>query len=149
MTLAIRPAHEEDLGEILRMLAAEALRPEDVGPPAPACYLEAFRAMQSDPDNRVYVAESDGRIAGTFQLTFIRHLMRSGTPVAQIEAVRVEPGLRNRGVGARMMRWAIERARERGCSRVQLTSDKRRGDAHRFYQRLGFARSHEGFKLAL
>jgi GNAT superfamily N-acetyltransferase len=75
--------------------------------------------------------------------------MRQGTPVAQIEAVSVEPELRNRGVGGRMMRWAIERARERGCSRVQLTSNKRRADAHRFYQRLGFQRPHEGFKLML
>ena len=147
--MLIRLARDGDLEEILRLLAADALQPESVGPPAPACYANAFRAMQADPNNQIWVAEKDGRVAGTFQLTFIRHLMRRGRDVAQIESVRIARELRGQGLGAELMRFAVERARERGCSRVQLTSDKSRADAHRFYERLGFTRSHEGFKLML
>lgn len=75
--------------------------------------------------------------------------MRRGTLVAQVESVRVDAGERRRGIGAEMMRWVIGEARRRGCSRVQLTSNKSRKDAHRFYARLGFVASHEGMKLDL
>jgi GNAT superfamily N-acetyltransferase len=94
----------------------------------------------------VLVAEIEGRIVGTFQLTYLRQLTLRGGLVAQIEAVRVAAPLRSRGLGAEMMRWAMGEARARGCARMQLTSDKRREDAHRFYRRLGFKQSHEGFK---
>ena len=90
-----------------------------------------------------------GRIAGTFMLTFLRHLMRRGSLVAQIEAVRIDAPLRGRGLGAEMMRWAIDEARRRGCSHLQLTSNLVRKDAHRFYERLGFRGSHLGMKLLL
>jgi GNAT superfamily N-acetyltransferase len=83
------------------------------------------------------------------QLSFIPGLARRGAWRAQIEAVRVHEAARNRGVGARMIEWAVEVARNRGCALVQLTTDKRRTDAHRFYERLGFVASHEGMKLAL
>ena len=87
--------------------------------------------------------------AGTFMLTFLRHLMRRGSLVAQIEAVRVDAPLRSRGLGRQMMEWAIAECRRRGCSHLQLTSNKSRTAAHRFYERLGFRKSHEGMKLSL
>lgn len=143
----IRLAREEDLPAVLRLVQAGSLRTE---PAAPfETYLAAFREMQRSDGNRTWVAEHEGRVVGTFQLTFIRHLMRGGTLVAQVEAVHVEASLRGHGVGAQLMRRAIQEARAAGCSRIQLTSDKRREEAHRFYRRIGFAQSHEGFKLGL
>lgn len=93
------------------------------------------------------VAEIGDEIVGTLQLTFIPYLTFGGSLVAQIEAVHVAPHRRGRGIGESMMRWAIDQAIQRKCHRVQLTSDKRRKDAHRFYERLGFAATHEGMKL--
>src|SRR5581483_9518986 len=105
--------------------------------------------MSRDQDNRLMVAELSGRVAGTFQLTIIQGLMYRGARTAQVEAVRVAADLRGRGIGEAMMRWAIAESRCRGCLRLQLTSNKARGDAHRFYERLGFRRTHEGMKLDL
>jgi GNAT superfamily N-acetyltransferase len=105
--------------------------------------------MQASRTNVTYVAELDGRVVGTFMLTCIRHLLRQGSLIAQIEAVRVDAPMRGRGLGAEMMRWAIEEARRRGCSRVQLTTNNVRKDAHRFYERLGFRATHLGMKLPL
>ena len=147
--LRIRVAKDEDLPVILRLLLADRATPSDELSPDSRCYLDAFREMQASGDNLTYVAEEDGRLVGTFMLTFIRHLLRQGSRVAQLEAVRVDAGARGRGIGERMVRWAIEEARRRGCSRMQLTSNKSRKDAHRFYERLGFERSHEGMKLDL
>jgi GNAT superfamily N-acetyltransferase len=145
----IRRAKAEDLPEILRLLLADRSSPSDEADPAAGCYVDAFEEMQRSEGNGTYVAEVDGRIVGTFMLTFIRHLMRRGALVAQIEAVRVDAPERGRGRGAEMMRWAIEQARLRGCSRVQLTTNKSRKQAHLFYDRLGFRATHEGMKLAL
>src|SRR3954469_11027998 len=145
----VRPATEADLPDVLRLLFQDrATTSHELAPDAP-CYRAAFRQMQASPENATWVAEEAGRVVGTFQLTFIRHLMRRGTLVAQIESVRVDAAARRRGYGEQMMRRAIEEARRRGCSRLQLTSHKSRKDAHRFYQRLGFAATHEGMKLAL
>jgi GNAT superfamily N-acetyltransferase len=105
--------------------------------------------MQASDDNLTYVAEEGGRVVGTFMLTFIRHLMRQGSLVAQLESVRVDGSMRGRGIGEAMVRWAIEESKRRGCSRMQLTTNKSRTDAHRFYRRLGFEASHEGMKLSL
>jgi len=147
--MKVRVATQEDLPEILKMLFQDQATPSDeLGPNAP-CYADALREMQASGTNVTYVAELDGRIVGTFMLTFIRHLLRQGSLVAQIEAVRVEAPLRGRGLGAEMMRWAIEEARRRGCSRVQLTTNNARKDAHRFYERLGFRATHLGMKLRL
>ena len=145
----IRPATLEDLPGILRLLLEDRATPSDELPPDAACYAEALREMQSSEHNRTYVAEEGGRLAGTFQLTLIRNLLRRGGLVAQIESVRVDAALRNRGIGAAMIGWAVDEARRRGCSRVQLTTNKSRKDAHRFYERLGFRASHEGMKLSL
>ena len=112
-------------------------------------YLAAFRAIQAEPNCRKLVAVLDGRIVGCFQLNLLPGLGRRGSWRAQIESVRVVQDRRNAGIGAAMMGWAIAEARRRGCGLVQLTTDKRRGDAHRFYRRLGFEATHEGMKLIL
>jgi GNAT superfamily N-acetyltransferase len=148
-SLEIRDATEADLLEILAMLVDDMLgAARDSGAVDPA-YVEALRAIQAEPNSRQLVAVEAGQIVGCFQLSFLPGLGRHGSWRAQIEAVRVARERRSAGIGAAMMRWAIERARERGCALVQLTTDKRRGDAHRFYRRLGFAASHEGMKLML
>ena len=147
--MQVREATLEDLPEIMRLLLSDRATPSDELPPDAPCYAEALREMQASPHSRTYVVLEDGRIAGTFMLSFLRHLMRRGTLVAQIEAVRIDSSMRNRGLGTQLMQWAIEECRRRGCSHLQLTSNKSRKDAHRFYQRLGFKMSHEGMKLSL
>ncbi|HYY18828.1 MAG TPA: GNAT family N-acetyltransferase [Streptosporangiaceae bacterium] len=94
-------------------------------------------------------ADSDGQVVGTLQLSFIPGLSRRGALRAQIESVRVAPAMRGRGLGEALFTWSIAEARRRGCALVQLTTDKTRVDAHRFYERLGFTASHEGLKLSL
>lgn len=147
--MQVREATVEDLPEILRLLLADRATPSDEAEPSAACYREALVEMQASTHSRTYVALHEGRIAGTFMLSFLRHLLRRGSLVAQIEAVRIDERLRGRGLGAEMMKWAVGECRRRGCSHLQLTSNKSRKDAHRFYQRLGFSMSHEGMKLAL
>ena len=144
----IRRATAEDLPEILRLLLEDRATPSAEAEPGARCYADAFDEMQRSEWNGIYVAELDGRVIGTFMLTFIRHLMRQGALVAQIEAVRIDAPRRGHGYGAQMMRWAIDEALRRGCSRVQLTTNKSRKDAHRFYKRLGFRATHEGMRLA-
>jgi GNAT superfamily N-acetyltransferase len=95
------------------------------------------------------VAEQDGRVVGCLQISFIPGLSRLGMWRGQIEAVRVASGQRGSGLGKAMLAWAIEQCRARGCGLVQLTTDKRRPQAHRFYESLGFEASHEGMKLTL
>lgn len=109
----------------------------------------AFDAIDAQPDNHVYVAERDGAVVGTFQLTFIRQLSYGGGLVAQIESVHVHSSQRGRGIGEQMMRFAIDLARQYGAFRIQLTSNVRRTRAHRFYERLGFEPSHVGMKQYL
>jgi GNAT superfamily N-acetyltransferase len=148
--VTLRQAVPGDLPEVLALLAADQLGVHREAADEPAPYRAAFDAITADPAHLLVVAvDGDARIIGTMQLSFIPGLARRGAWRAQIEAVRVHEAARNRGVGARMIGWAIEEARRRGCALVQLTTDKRRGDAHRFYERLGFVASHEGMKLAL
>ncbi|HEX7743781.1 MAG TPA: GNAT family N-acetyltransferase [Micromonosporaceae bacterium] len=120
-----------------------------VGNGVDAAYWRAFEAIDADPSNALVVADRDGEVVGTMQLTFIPGLSRRGAERAQIEGVRVRADQRGTGLGRRMIEWAIERARERDCRLVQLTTDKSRTDAHRFYASLGFQASHEGMKLNL
>jgi ribosomal protein S18 acetylase RimI-like enzyme len=111
-------------------------------------YVEALASMTED--NALYVADLPSvGVIGVFQLTFVRHVGYQGGLVAQIENVVVDRAHRSRGVGETMMRFAVDRARERKAFRVQLTSNKARTRAHAFYERLGFVRSHEGMKLVL
>lgn len=109
----------------------------------------AFEAIDADPGNELIVAEDDGEIVATCQLTFTPGLSRGGAWRMTVEAVRVTTNRRGGGIGRRLMAYAIGRARERNCRVVQLTTDKRRTEAHRFYESLGFVASHEGMKKSL
>ncbi len=152
MDVTMRPAEAGDLPAILRLLADDPLgknRETTVKAGVEAPYQAAFAAIAADPNHEMVMAELDGRVVGCFQLSFIPGLSRRGAWRAQIESVRIDSGLRGRGAGQAMMEWAIAQARARGCALVQLTTDKRRPDAHRFYARLGFVASHEGMKLEL
>jgi GNAT superfamily N-acetyltransferase len=145
----IRRAAGDDVAPIVELIAADQIgQDRDGGDLAP--YLKAFAAIDADPAQLlVVVADAAGAVVGTLQLSFIPGLARRGTLRAQIEAVRGAPPLRGRGIGAAVLGWAIEEAGRRGCALVQLTSDKRREDAHRLYGRVGFTASHDGFKLGL
>jgi ribosomal protein S18 acetylase RimI-like enzyme len=149
--LAIRPATREDVPSVLQLYADDELgtAPDRAWREKLADYLAAFDAIQTDARTTVYVAQLGASVVGTFQLTFLRHLAHRGALTAQVESVHVASEHRRRGIGEAMMRFAIDRAREKNCKRIQLTSQKRRTDAHRFYERLGFERSHEGLKLPL
>ncbi|GAB3160999.1 GNAT family N-acetyltransferase [Amycolatopsis stemonae] len=145
----IRKARRDDVEAIVRMLADDQLGatrddPEDLEP-----YLRAFAEIEADPQQLLMVAASDDKPVGTLQLTIIPGLARRGALRGQIEAVRIHADHRGSGLGADLMRWAIDESRRRGCALVQLTSDVSRTGAHRFYERLGFVPSHTGFKLKL
>jgi GNAT superfamily N-acetyltransferase len=146
-----RPATKDDLPAIVRLLADDALgaRRERYAEPLPPSYGEAFDAIARDPNNELVVAELDGRVAGILQLTIVPSLTYQGRPRALIEGVRVDSNLRAQGLGRRMFEWAIARARQRNCHLLQLTTDKTRPEAIRFYLGLGFVASHEGMKLSL
>lgn len=151
MNLMFRRAVEGDLAAIVELLADDMLGAsrEARTPEADAKYEQAFLDIESDPNQLLCVAEDDGEIVGTFQLTFIPGLSRGGGKRAQIEAVRVSSKRRNENIGEVMFKWAIDRCREQGCVLMQLTTDKQRPDAHRFYDRLGFEPTHIGYKLHL
>ncbi|WP_237215517.1 GNAT family N-acetyltransferase [Falsiroseomonas oryziterrae] len=140
-----------DLPALVGLLADDALGREREAPglPLTQAYLDAFAAIERDPNQLLAVAEHDGRLVGMLQLSFIPGLSHRGAWRGQIESVRVAAGQRGAGLGQRMIEWAVEQCRARGCSIVQLTTDKSRADAHRFYARLGFRATHEGFKLRL
>ncbi len=148
-TFSLRRARKGDLPRILALLADDQLGAvrESVDDLAP--YELAFDAIDADSAHLLVVGELDGEVVATFQLSYIPGLSRKGSWRSQIEAVRVSGELRGQGVGALMIQWAVDQARERGCSLVQLTTDKSRVAAHRFYERLGFVASHEGMKLKL
>lgn len=146
--LVFRAATRADLPAIVTMLADDSLGATRESPDDPA-YAAAFDAIDADPRNSLVVADRSGEVVGTMQLTYIPGLSRRGSERLQIEAVRIRTDQRGRGLGREMIQWAVDRARERGCRLVQLTTDKRRVDAHRFYASLGFTASHEGMKLTL
>jgi GNAT superfamily N-acetyltransferase len=147
--LAIRRAVAADLAAIVDLLADDAITRARIGysPIVSPTVRAAFDEIAGDPDCDLVVGEVDGEIVATLQLTVLRGLARSGRRVALVESVRVRSGRRGQRLGDQLMRWAIARAVERGCRTIQLTTDKRRHDAHRFYERLGFVASHEGMKL--
>ncbi|GAB3846663.1 GNAT family N-acetyltransferase [Micromonospora andamanensis] len=144
-----RDAVRADLPAILDLLADDMLgRTRDVGE-VDATYEKAFAEITADSRNQLVVAEAGSELLGCMQLTYIPGLGRHGTERQLIESVRVRSDQRGRGLGRQMMTWAIDQARRRGCGLVQLTTDKSRHDAHRFYLGLGFVASHEGMKLSL
>jgi GNAT superfamily N-acetyltransferase len=146
--VVFRDARRDEVPAIVALLADDVLGAGREGDVDDA-YWRAFDEIAADPRNRVIVADADGKVAGTLQLTVIPGLSRHGLLRAQIEGVRVAAPWRGEGVGAAMIGWAIDEARRGGCGLVQLTSDKRRADAIRFYESLGFEPSHEGLKLPL
>ena len=149
--LTYRQAVENDLPALIAMLADDALgaQREDVSEPINPTYLNAFESIQKDPNNELIVVEQRQVIVGMLQLTFIPYLNRMGSKRCLIEGVRIQSEYRGQGLGSQFFKWAIQRAQDEGCVLVQLTSDKQRTDALRFYRQLGFEASHEGFKLAL
>jgi len=151
MEVVLRQACREDLPAIVGLLADDGLGNgrEDAGLPLDQAYISAFDSLDGDPNQFLVVAQEGDVVAATMQLTFIAGISRKGAWRCQIEAVRVAASHRGSGLGQRMFEFAIEEARSRGCSLVQLTTDKTREDAHRFYDRLGFVASHIGYKLKL
>lgn len=150
--LVLRAAGADDLPAIVRLLADDQLGASRDGITDAADlqpYLRAFEVVDADPAHLLLVAADSEQVVATMQLSFIPGLARCGALRAQIEAVRVRQDYRSKGLGAALIDWAIGESRRRGCALVQLTTDKSRADAHRFYERLGFVASHEGLKLML
>jgi ribosomal protein S18 acetylase RimI-like enzyme len=151
-SIKIRTAVEGDLPEIVRMLADDPLgsQRERSIDPLPGSYYEAFGAIEQDLNNEIVVAEKEkGGVVAVLQLTFTPYITHQGGWRATIEGVRVDRQFRGSGLGRDLFAWAIRRARDRGCHIVQLTTDKERREALRFYESLGFTASHEGMKLKL
>jgi ribosomal protein S18 acetylase RimI-like enzyme len=150
-SLSFRTARREDLSAIVALLADDFLGAgrEAQSGAMPASYATAFEAIENDPNNEVIVGDLDGAVVATLQLTFTPSLSYQGSWRATIESVRTAAHLRSRGIGAALMRFAVERARQRGCGLVQLSTNKQRVAARRFYERLGFTATHEGMKLLL
>ena len=149
--LIIREAELSDLPRIVRMLADDQLgqQREHLTDPLPQSYVDAFHAIAADPNNMLIVGEVGGEVIATLQLTFTPSISYQGRPRATVESVRTDASRRGHGIGSHMMSFAIERARERNCVAVQLSTHASRSDAQRFYQRLGFEGSHVGMKLLL
>lgn len=151
-TLNFRRATKDDLPSIVKLLADDPLGStrERYSVPLPQTYYDAYAAIERDENNELIVVEdADRQILGVLQMTFIPCITYQGGWRALIEGVRVASQVRSSGIGRQLFRWAIERARARGCHMLQLTSDKTRPDAIRFYESLGFVASHEGMKLKL
>lgn len=146
-----RRARADDLPAIVAMLADDTLgrTRESPGLPLDARYLAAFEAIDADANQMLVIAECEGAVAGCLQISFIPGLSRRGAWRALIESVRVASATRGQGLGQQLIEHAIAEATRRGCRMVQLTTDRSRTDAHRFYERLGFVASHVGMKLDL
>lgn len=149
--LIIRQATESDLRDIVMLLTDDVLGAtrEEANAAEMQPYITAFAEISADPNQTLAVAELANQVVGTMQLTVIPGLSRKGAKRGLIEAVRVSSELRSKGIGERMMHWALDYFREQGCKMAQLTTDQQREGAHRFYARLGFVNSHYGFKLEL
>ncbi len=150
-TLTYRRAQRADLPRIVAMLADDdigAQREDATMPPNPR-YAAAFDAINRDSNQYLAIVETEGKVVGCMQLTFIPGLSRLGMLRGQIESVRICSSMRGAGLGRAMFEWAIEHCRAQGCGMVQLTTDKQRPDARRFYEALGFTATHDGMKLSL
>ncbi|WP_413709304.1 GNAT family N-acetyltransferase [Rhizobium sp. Rhizsp82] len=149
--LIIREAREADLAALIALFAADDIggHGDTADEAAFPDYLRAFSAIAASPDQTLYVAELSGEVAGTFQTSIATTLTGRGASFMIIEAVQTRDDLRGQGIGRQMIEFCIAEAKSRGFSRVQLISNGKRKDAHRFYERLGFEPSHLGFKMAL
>lgn len=141
-------AQSTDLGAIVAMLTDDVLGSDRESPDIER-YETAFAEISADPHHTLVVGRTSARVVSTLQLTVLPCLTHGATKRAQIEGVRVDRSARGHGVGEAMCRWAIERAAAQGCGIIQLTTDHRRADALRFYERLGFVATHHGMKLPL
>ncbi len=151
MNLIYRKATKKDLKNLVNLLANDELGTtrEDTSTPLNQRYIDAFYDIDKDPNNELTVVECDDELVGMLQLTFISYLTHTGSWRCLIEGVRIAENYRGQGLGSEFIRWAINRAKERNCSIVQLTSDKQRPGALKFYEALGFRATHEGFKLKI
>jgi GNAT superfamily N-acetyltransferase len=149
--LTFRTATRGDLSGIIALIADDQLGQtrDDASLPLDQRYIDGFAAIERDPNQMLVAVEEDGALIGCMQLTFIPGVSRRGAWRGHIESVRVARSKRGGGTGTAMFEWAIAECRRRGCSLVQLFTDKSRKDAHRFYERFGFKASHEGMKLSL
>jgi GNAT superfamily N-acetyltransferase len=146
--LTYRNAKPADLPFIIGLIVEDSVvsTNDDAADAMHADYVDALAAIDADPNQEMIMVEQNGAPIGCFQITYLPGLMRRGMWRGMIEVVHVADGQRGQGIGSEMMHWALDRCRDRGCGMVQLTSNKKRPDAHRFYERLGFKKSHEGFK---
>ncbi|MDV2582375.1 GNAT family N-acetyltransferase [Alkalibacillus haloalkaliphilus] len=146
-----RIATQNDLDKIVEMLSDDILgsQRERYEQPLPNSYKQAFDATSSDPNNELVVACYDNEVVGVQQITFTPYITHQGGWRATIEGVRTSSSVRGKGVGTELIKYAIQRAKERECHLVQLTTDKTRPDALRFYERLGFKSTHEGLKMKI
>jgi len=147
--VVIRRAQEPDIERLVELLRLGTLRPEQEDPADHASYARALAEISGAPHNELLVAEHEGQVVGTCQIFGVRQFHHRGGLCAEIEGVHVHPDFRRGGIGSALIGHAVDLARAWGCYRVQLTSNKVRTDAHRFYERLGFTATHEGFKLLL
>lgn len=149
--LVIREAREQDLPALITLFAADDLggHGDTADEGAFPDYLAAFRTLETSPDQTLYVAEQRGEVVGTFQIAIATTLAARGASFMVIEAVQTRGDMRGQGIGKRMIEFCLAEAKGRGLLRVQLISNGKRKDAHRFYERLGFEQSHLGFKMAL
>ncbi|NTJ67900.1 GNAT family N-acetyltransferase [Agrobacterium rhizogenes] len=146
-----RRANDADLQAIIALLAEDDLGAgrEDTSLPVPDAYRTAFAAINADPNQFLAVVTDSGSVIGTFQITIIPNISRLGALRGQIEGVRIAASHQGKGIGKQTFEWAFDYCRSRGCFLVQLTSDKSRSAALRFYEQLGFVASHIGFKKVL
>lgn len=151
MNLNFRQAKDSDIPNLVNLLADDELgaEREDVSIPLNKKYLAAFQSIDKDPNNELMIVECDAQLVGMMQLTFIPYLTHTGSWRCLIEGVRIAGEYRGKGLGSEFINQAVTRAKERHCSIVQLTSDKKRPGALRFYESLGFRATHEGFKLKM
>jgi GNAT superfamily N-acetyltransferase len=147
--LIFRLATEDDLLDIVRMLSDDTLGAtrEKVSQSLSENYVKAFNIINIDPNQELTIVEMNGDKVATFHLTFIQYLTHQGGLRAQIEAVRTNSKYRGQGIGKKVFEYAIKRAKEKECVMLQLTTDKQRPDAIRFYESIGFVATHEGMKL--
>lgn len=148
--IAFRDAAEADLPEIVRLLADDRFGRgrERNEKPLPECYARGFRAMLAQ-GGRLILAEQDGTVVGCLQFNVLHGVSQQGQSRAQVEGVRVDSARRGSGIGAALMRHAMEEARAAGCGVMQLTTRTDRTEAQGFYARLGFTHSHAGMKASL
>ncbi len=149
-TITIRRARRDDVGKIVAMLADDALgrARERIETPLPESYFQAFARLDADPNIKLVVAEEEaGAVVGCLQLCILPGLSSQGASRGLIEDVRVDSSRRSRGIGEELVRWAVGEARAQGCKLVELLTHHTRIDAQRFYERLGFARSHVGMTI--